>query len=133
MSKIFVRKTYKKKNQSDEVTSSTDKKQSLASQKSKSKGTQASRLSEEEEALIRRIFQIRKYHTLAIVFVLDANQAEKLFGLKSMIESPIQAPEPIPDASTIDKANFTPEQLDGIQNIRNILNAIGRDPMVRLS
>jgi len=129
MSKIFVRKKYKKKNQSDEVISPTDKKQSVASQKSKSKGTQESRLSEEEEALIRRIVQIRKYHTLAMVFVLDANQAETLFGLKSMIESPIQAPEPIPDVATIDKANFTPEQLDGIQNIRKILNAIGRDPM----
>jgi hypothetical protein len=67
------------------------------------------------------------YHAAAIVFALNANQMEKLFCLKSMVESPTQAPEPIPDNSAIDKAKFTSEQLAGIQDIRNLLNAIGKD------
>jgi hypothetical protein len=132
MSKIPIKKiSKKKKNKNEEVAAPapapapapTDK-------KTTKKGSQESLfdgLSDEEKALTRQIFQIRKYHAAAIVFALNANQMEKLFCLKSMVESPTQAPEPIPDISAIDNANFTQEQLAGIQDIRNLLNAIGRD------
>lgn len=127
MSRISVKKKSKKKVISEGQTGTN---QNSVPKKKKSKNLKESpfdKLSEEEETLTHRIFQIRKYHAAAIVFALEANHVEKIFGLVSTVVPSDAQPE-IPDIDALKTANFTPDQMDGVARIRNLLWAIGRDP-----
>ena len=123
MSRIAVKKkSQKKKND--------DKGQNVVLAKKKAKASKESpfdKFREEEEALIQRIFQIRKYHAAAIVFALEASHVEKIFCLVSTVISNNVVDE-TPDIDALKTANFTPNQLDGVAKIRRLLHAVKRDP-----
>lgn len=106
--------------------------QAELSQNNKPKIIQES-VNEKEEVMMQRIFQIRKYHAAAIVFTVETDLVEKLFCLKPVIESPLLPPKDIPDVSAIVDENYSPEQLNGIKDIRNFLNATRKDRAVRIA
>lgn len=123
MSRISVKKKSKKKK-------NDDKGQNVVPVKKKAKASKEStfvKLSEEEEALTQRIFQIRKYHAAAVVFAREASHVEKIFCLVSTVISN-NALDEIPDIDASKTANFNPYQLDGVGKIRRLLHAVGRDP-----